>query len=196
MELCVLSGNEHAIHQAPLATASVCLSELLTYINRKTGTQESMLHSVAARYLEYANSTAELVSIADMHDRKEPFIVHLKANKYIHASVKSYRNYLNILLRCAQELGWVRPHLVIPDAWQSIADTMPRSLAEKIVHYGTRIGKSPSLFSESDLTDWRKERAAAGRSLIHAERDCSRFRAAIARAGISSKVPLIKPPKN
>jgi hypothetical protein len=191
----VLSGNELALSapQQPASTAPINLAELLASINRKDGTCEGMLHAVAARFLEFVGSTAELVPIGAVHDRKESFIAHLKASKYKKLSVKSYRNYLNLLLRRAQELGWVRPALVIPAEWREIEDAMPRSSAKLIVHYAARIGKSPSDFSEDDLLAWRQERAKSGRSLVDAEGDCSRFRNAIVHAGLSSKVPLIKP---
>jgi hypothetical protein len=191
----VLSGNELALSasQQVASTTPIYLAELLAFINRKDGTHESMLHSIPARFLDFVGSTAELVPIDAVHNQKESFIAHLKASKYKNSSVKSYRNYLNMLLRRAEELGWVRPALIIPAAWQEIADVMPRSSAKLIVRYAARIGKSPSVFSEDDLSAWRQERVKAGRSLVDAERDCSRFRNAIAHAGLSSKIPLVKP---
>jgi hypothetical protein len=191
----VLSGNELALSapQQPASTAPIYLAELMASINRKDGTFEGMLHAVAARFLEFVGSTAELVPIGAVHDRKESFIAHLKASKYKKSSVKSYRNYLNLLLRRAQELGWVRPALVIPVEWRKIEDAMPRTSAKLIVHYAVRIGKLPSVFSEDDLLAWRQERAKSGRSLVDAEGDCPRFRSAIARSGLSSKIPSIKP---
>jgi hypothetical protein len=188
------TGSTIAVSAAELAEAvPTNLSELLLLVDRRTGTQAGMLHAVAARFLEYVGLTGEAVSIEMLHNQKESFIAHLKAGKYKASSVKSYRNYLNILLRRAQKAGWVRPQSVLPPEWQVVADVMPRSSAKLIVRFAARIAKNPANFSEDDLAAWRQERVKAGRSLQDAEGDCSRFRIAIARSSLSSKLPLIKP---
>jgi Phage integrase family len=181
---------------SPTPPVPTSLSDLLLLINRKNGTQEAMLHAVATRFLLYVRLTADQVSIETMHDQKELFIAHLKAGKDKASSVKSYRNYMNVLLRRAREAGWVCPKFVLTIEWQAIADVMPRgslNFIVRIVRYVTRIGKVPGSLCEDDLAAWRQERAKAGRSLQDAETDCSRFRAAIVRAGLSAKFPLIKP---
>jgi integrase len=174
-------------------TVPTNLTELLLLIDRKTGTQEGMLHAVAARFLEYVGLNGEAASIEMLHDQKESFIAYLKAGKYKPSSVRSYRNYLNILLRRAGEAGWVRPQNVLPPKWQIIADVMPRRAQRSILSFAVRIGRDPETLCEDDLAAWRQERVKAGRSLKDAEGDCSRFRTAIARTGLSAQLPLIKP---
>lgn len=169
------------------------LSELLLLIDRKAGPQEAMLHAVAARFLEYIGLTGEAVSIEMMHDRKEAFIARLKAGKYKDTSVKSYRNYLNILLRKADEAGWIRPLIVLPAEWQAIADVVTRKAHKSIISFAVRIGRTPETLSEDDLAAWRQERVQAGRSLKDAEGECSRLRTAVVRMGLSARMPLIKP---
>jgi integrase len=187
-------GTTLAISPAQFTpTVPTSLAELLVRIDRRTGTQEGMLHAVAARFVEYVGLTGEAVSIEMLHDQKESFISHLKAGKYKTSSVKSYRNYLNILLRRAHEAGWVRPKKVLPSEWQVIADVMPRRAQRSILSFAVRIGRGPGTLCEDDLAAWRQERVKAGRSLKDAEGDCSRFRTAIARTGLSSQLPLIRP---
>jgi integrase len=83
--------------------------------------------------------------------------------------------------------------LHIPDEWQEIMGAMTRPGPKMIVRYAVELGKAPSKFSEDDLSAWRGERVRAGRSFQDAQGDCSRFRTTIVRAGLSRKVPLIKP---
>ncbi len=175
------------------------LAELLALVNRKDGTQEGMLYAVAARFVEYAQSTADRVSLESLHAEKESFISHLKTGKYKMSSVKSYRNYFNVLLRLAEEAGWIRPKIDIPSDWQAVLDATDQvtatrhSVIKLIVSFAARIGKTPVNFSEDDLTKWRQERVKSGRSQQNAEGDCSRFRTAIVRAGVSAEVPRVKP---
>lgn len=177
----------------PTTTIATSLADLLLLINRKDGTLEGMLHAVAARFLEYVGLTAERASIEMMNDAKAPFFAHMKAEPYKASSVRSYRNYFNILLRRASEAGWVCPEYVLPSEWQGIADVLPQSSTKLIVRFAVRIGKTPRTLCEDDLAVWRQERVKEGHSLEEAAADCSRFRTATARAGFSAKLPLIKP---
>ena len=170
----------------------VTLGELLQLVNRRNGTNEGMMHSAAARFLEFLQSTPQETTIDTLYARKESFISWLKDGKYQPASVKSYRNYLNRLLRHAEEAGWVHPTVILSPAWQSIADLMPRASASQIVYFAQRIGRTPGTLSDDDLKAWKMEGITEGRSLSTAEKECSRFRAAIARAGLASQFPLVK----
>ena len=188
-------GNQRACAaEAPsTTTAPVYLQELLTFIDRRAGTCEGMMHAVATRFVEFEGVTTDTLKIDTLYTRKDQFISHLRAGRYKCSSVKSYRNYLNLLLRKAEELGWEAPTLRIPDEWQVIMDVMTRHEAKTIIRYGVQIGKTPANFSEEDLLAWRGERVRAGHSLVSAQGDCSRFRTGIVRAGLSQKVPFIKP---
>jgi hypothetical protein len=176
-----------------LTIAPTTLAELLATIQRKSGTQESMMHAVAARFVEFTGSAPEAIAIQTLYSSKEAFIESLRAGKYKAASVKSYRNYLNMLLRLAKDAGWVPTDLVVPSEWQVVMDVLKRTSVKKIIRFAVRIGRPPNRFSEEDLATWRKERVKAGRSQQDAEGDCSRLRSAIDRAGLSSHLPLIKP---
>jgi len=189
------------LHDGPLVAYSAAtsskaipstLGDLLQHVNRKNGTAEGMMHSAAARFLEFVNSTPQDVTIDTFYDRKESFISSLKDGKYKPASVKSYRNYLNRLLHRAKEAGWAPPIVTLSPEWQVIADLMPRASAVRIVKYAHAHGKTPATFSDDDLKAWKMERVKEGRSLSVAEIECSRFRAAIARGGMASRFPLVK----
>lgn len=173
---------------APLKT----IADLLARIDRRIGSQEGMLHSVAARFVEFTRSVPESVELEAMYRQKAAFITHLEGGPYKQGSIKSYRLYFNRLLRRAQELGWAQPRLQIPSEWQEILNALPRSFTKKIVHFAIRSGKSPATFNEDDLKAWCKEMSEAGRSFINASNECARFRAAIVRAGLSEKIPFLK----
>lgn len=186
-------GTPVACEEAPPSKAiPTTLGELLHLINRKNSTDEGMMHSAAARFLEFLNCTSEEVTIDTLYTRKESFIFWLKEGKYKPASVKSYRNYLNRLFHRAEKAGWVPPNVTLSPEWQRIADLMPRASATQIVRFAHRIGKTFATLSDDDLKSWRMERVSAGHSLSSAEIECSRFRAAIARAGLALQFPLVK----
>jgi integrase len=168
------------------------LGELLQLINRKNGAEEAMMCSAAARFLQFLNCAAAEVTIDTVYARKESFISWLEERKYKTTSVKSHRFYLNRLLRRAQLAGWAWPAVTLSPEWQSIIDLMPGAFAKQIVHFADRKGKVPATLSDDDLKAWRIERANAGHSLWVAERECSRFRVAIASAGLASQFPFVK----
>ena len=180
-----------AISQTPGAPPET-LADLLARIERNS-TQKKMVFSVTARFLEYMNSTAEKAPIEALITEKESFISYLKAGKYKASSVKTYRNYINILIRTAEGMGWARPKIVIPPVWQSLLDGTARSSIKPIVLYAIRIGRTPSTLSEDDLSAWQQERAKADYSLEDARGDCSRLRTSVVNSGLSDKFPLIKP---
>jgi integrase len=172
--------------------APVTVADLLARINRHHGTQEGMLHSTAARFIEYSGSAPHEVPLDALYNKKKSFFAHLTAGRYKKASVDSYRLYYNRLLRHAEDLGWVPPKLVIPPDWEAIYEALPSTSTKTIVELAIRSGKIPSAFNEDDLKTWCKERASAGKSFISAEGDCSLFRTTIVRAGLSATIPQLK----
>lgn len=193
MSALLQDGTPVAFQEAtPCKAVPATIGELLLLINRKSGTDEGMMHSAAARFLEFLNCTPQEATIDMLSVRKESFISWLKDGKYKSASIKSYRNYLNRLLRRAEEAGWARPTVTLSAEWQTIADLMPRASAAQIVYFAHSLGRTPATLSDDDLKAWKMEGVKKGRSLSIAEQECSRFRAAIARAGLASQFPLVK----
>src|SRR6185437_3194424 len=91
------------LEATPCKAVPATIGELLLLINRRNGTDEGMMHSAAARFLEFLSCTPQEATIDMLFARKESFISWLKDGKYKSASIKSYRNYLNRLLRRAEE---------------------------------------------------------------------------------------------
>jgi hypothetical protein len=73
----VSSGSELALSVAPrpFTTAPIYIVELLASINRKDGTQESMIHAVAARFLEFLGAAAELFPLTPCMTRRIPSLL-------------------------------------------------------------------------------------------------------------------------
>jgi integrase len=188
------NGTQIAVEEKSGATtAPITAADLLARINRKVSTQEGMLHSVVARFLEYLGSTPDQVALDTLYNQKNAFFAHLATGRHKKASIRSYRLYFNRLLHRAEEFGWSPPKLVIPPEWQEILDGLARNSTKRIVEFAIRSGRSVISFSEDDLKAWCKERAEAGRSFADAAHECSRFRTAISRGGLSAKIPLVKP---
>src|SRR5579875_3653023 len=131
----------------PLAVVSPCLpqtvADLLTTIDRAENSQSAMLHSVASQFLSYVNANADEVPIQILYEKRDGFIAHLKAGRYKASSVKSYRNYLNILIRRAKDQGWVYPEVTIPSPWRAFAEVISTPPQKDILRFAIRISKVP-----------------------------------------------------
>lgn len=179
------------LQNAPAAPTT--LAELLALIKIKNDPHGDMIRSVATRFLECANATADSVSIDTVYRRKDVFIAYLRAGKYKKSSVKSYRNYLNMLFRRAEDAGWICPDKIIPPEWEAIARALPKRMVKHIVRYAIRIGRTPQTLCEEDLKAWIRKKVEAGSPLTTAEDICCRFRLAIARAALSASFPSLRP---
>lgn len=188
MTTVTVSGIEIALTQA-LAPQS--LHDLILIVKREGGPSSGMLTSTVGSFLQFAGRTAENAPIDLLETEKEAFLQHLRSGKYAGNSVKSYRNFVNMLLKLARTYGWKPCPFQVPSAWQALWDAIDKAVAREMMRFAIKLGRKPNDFSEDDLTTWCLNRVKAGYKHSGARQSCSHFRAAIVKAGLAPSLPLI-----
>jgi hypothetical protein len=189
------NGIQPAVTMAEKSSAifpPTTLCDLLTIAEESESKYVGMFKSTATAFISFVGRTAQDTPIDLLHTERDAFTRHLRAGKYTPASVKSYMNYVRMLLKLAVASGWSVPPFAVPNAWQAIWDALKNDATRRIVRYAIEQGKKPKNFSEDDLANWRLERARMGMSLGAADGSCSQFRSSLSKANLAASLPLIR----
>jgi hypothetical protein len=149
------------------------LDELLVIIGKEPTQYSAMLHTVARKFVEFTGKQPSEIPISDIATQKRAFAVHLRDGKYKAASIKSYRNYLNMLVRRAEAAGWDHAEEALRTEWEAISGMLSNRAARDLVAYASGLGRMPEDVNEDDLANWRKARISEGMQESYAARCCT-----------------------
>ncbi len=167
------------------------VDELLKAIDEDAPTLPvGMLRTTARHVSNFLNVPLEQLEIDVLVGLDPDFRNYLKERRYKEGSVRSYSNFVSILLKAAKELGWEPRQSQFFEAWKAIADAMPpRSYCRGIIAYSIRHGKAPSRFCDDDLDAWGQTLLDNGRSYIYVTAVKGNFRRALVKSGFSTRLP-------
>jgi integrase len=144
-----------------------------------------MLQTTAGHISTFLNTPVEELAIDALADIGPEFRDYLRERRYKRNSVRSYSNFLSLLLRIANEFGWDPQDLHVPEAWKTIFAAMPRdSAAHRICRYAIRHRKAPSDFCDADLDAWEQQAVSYGRSYSYTRGAKSEFRHLLSTSGL------------
>lgn len=149
-----------------------------------------MLRTTANHVSNFLNVPLEHMEIDVLVSLDPGFRNYLKESRYKKGSVRSYSNFVLILLKAAKQLGWQPRQSQFLEAWKAIADAMPpRSYCRGIIAYAIGHGKAPSQFCDDDLDAWGQMLLDNGRSYIYVTAVKGNFRRALVKSGFSARLP-------
>ena len=160
----------------------VTLADLLAIVNNGSFKHAAMLRTTASKFASFVCKQPEGIGITEMDGMRRGFACALRDGKYKPSSIKSYRNYVNMLLRIARDAGWTCCEDLLPPAWITVATQLKKAGARALVTHVAGRGLWPTNVEESDLTDWRKTSIASGMQPSYAEKCCALFRRAVLRS--------------
>ena len=179
---------------APIDLASV--AHLLGALESNPPSEIKMLRSTAGRFSDFVELPIGEITISCLADRRADFREFLRKCKYSKNSVRSYSNYLGILVKRAMALGWKPEPMVIPYGWQAILAAVAVEGCSDIVSYAIRHKKRPEAFSDKDLSKWGQDTINSGQlSYSSVRAKTYRFRTTIGKAGLIDKLPALRPIK-
>jgi integrase len=148
----------------------------------------AMLRTTACHVSNFLNTPTEQLPIAALVGLGPRFRDFLRERRYAPKSVRSYSNYLAILLRAAQELGWHPQHPNVPEEWKRILRVMLSHVGcGGVVHYAIQQGKHPSEFCDDDLdASVRMSRSHEYQAAVK-----NRFRRALLESDLAGQLPGI-----
>jgi hypothetical protein len=172
----------------------VNLCDLLELLPKRKGGGGSgaPIHSAAAKFLAFVETTPEETPIHLLETEQERFVDYLRNRRHTPETVRSYRFCLNRLLKEARERGWQTPPQILPSDWAEVMALAGPKEVQSIVRFAARIKKSPSIFGEDDLRVWCQERIQAGRTLSACRTNVSLFRALISRPELVHLRPAVQ----
>jgi integrase len=168
------------------------LQDLLDAFERHTPKNHGMLRSTAAKLGEFLDQEPAGVLLAALPDERDDFRIYLTQRQYAKASVRSYSNYLNLLLKEAVARGWEEPRPILPAPWQALAAGASRDRCVNVFQFFAKQGLSPWDITEVHLCDWIRMRVQRGRALDPTVQRANKFRRILVRHGYETNLSLRK----
>src|SRR6267154_2376866 len=112
----VPSNLWHSRNISPGALRTI--QDLLTAL--QSDTQISMLRTTAGHVAACLSQRLDQLAIDVLVDVAPQFTAYLMARHHKRNAVRSYRNYANMLVRKAKELGWEPSKSVVPAEWDAV----------------------------------------------------------------------------
>ena len=165
------------------------LGDLLTLIDKSTSKELPMLRSTAAKLAEFHNLQFDEISLDKILQMRSQFRRYLEGRKYAENSVRSYVNYVRILIYRARALGW-RPCQGLPEAWQQVLALAPKRKCTDTAQSFAVIMKSPRDITAEDVDNWVETQIQQGVShKVAAQKRCA-FWQLLRECGMTDYRPL------
>ena len=198
---------EVAENRGKVAESSTCCSisrrdlntlhDLLEAIRRREPEQRglvAMLGATAAHIQMHLGKSSDKIAIRDLLDVNAGLQVYFREKSFRRNSIRSYLNYIRILIQEAKKLGWAEDSPELAKAWQKILPIVAKEEGcPGIIRYAIRSGKQPAAFAEADLNGWGDAAIRDGRSYVYVQSLKSRFKRCVFRAGLGSDLPQLLP---
>lgn len=183
----------HRISQCRLKT----IQDLLDIIQQrepKQGHLRAMLCATAAHISMHLQLPCDKLDISALLDVRAGLQLHLRERGFKRNSIRSYANFLRILLQKARDYGWSADPET-GSAWDGVFRALasyPSCLV--IVRYAIVKGLRPDQFSEDCLQDWAETSLRDGWTYKRVLQVKRLFRKRIFEARLSSHLPCLHPP--
>jgi integrase len=112
-----------------------------------------MLRTTAAKIAAFLGKSVDEISLDLVHASREGFRPFLETQRYKEGSVRSYVNYLRMLLEAAAELGW-KPFASLPREWVPVLTLAKTSRCLTLMKSLAQTKKSPEEITQQDLDHW------------------------------------------
>lgn len=169
------------------------LADLLVTIScrQDLAKQEAMMRTTAGHVTEMLAAPPDEVPVSQLRVLVSRFKEYLQGHSFRRNSVRSYLNYLRVLIKVADELGWSMPHPEIPAPWRAIYNVARTRNCGSVVRYAVEHSIEPAAFGDKELERWANAAMAAGRSYSRTTVVKHLFRKAIFDEGLNTLMPTL-----
>jgi integrase len=188
-------GNEIAFGTQVDVTAApdgpcqlVTLQDLLNALAQNPSDQLAMLRSTTNKLSQFLGQPCSGIPIESLADHRDDFSHYLVGSKYAKNSVRSYNNYVRILLDEATKLGWIPSHPQLPDAWTGVTGIGSKPKHLGLLRFLVKRGLSPKDVGEDDLAEWIKLKVERGGSYRNSSVETAWLRRALVRSGVDHQL--------
>lgn len=169
------------------------LGDLIQLIERREGRnhQLAMLRATAAHISNHLEKGPDRIPLGELLNLRPRLRLYLEKRALKRNSVRSYVNFLRILLRKACKFGWSEHLPEIEESWRGIQVVLSRTRSRRIVDYAIRMGKTPAEFTDEDLNHWADGELQVGRHYEYVQHVKTTFWKHISRAGLGGHLPRL-----
>ncbi len=150
----------------------------------------SMLHATWSVLAGYLQMSADQITIDSVFDNSDGLSRFLESRKYAKNSVRSYGNYVRILLRKAEEFGW-NPDEAFPEAWRGVLALAPEHKCADMTKHLARRRKTPADVTIEDIDGWVQMRTEQGRSYKYMQSKKTSFSRLLRICGYTELTPIL-----
>ncbi|HWR13531.1 MAG TPA: site-specific integrase [Terriglobales bacterium] len=165
------------------------LADLLEHLNSQPTSQTPMLRSTAAKIAAFLAKPADDISLDLIHMNREGFRPFLESRKHKEGAVRSYVNYMRILMEAAQALGWV-PCAHLSSEWQTILSRAKTNECLSVAKWLAQTKSSPQEVTQDDFDRWVLQRTMEGRRYSHLEWTVNSCWRTLIACGYTKNAPL------
>jgi hypothetical protein len=184
---------------SPLAGFQVIIIGRFWVIAEADEKQLPMFRRTADLVAEVLQRPKHEIAISELSDLFRPLKRFLEVRRFKRNSVRSYRNYLRILIQKAKALGWALQVSEAELAWKKVLAEMPRTRQTSsitwVARYAIQKNIKPSQFSDKDLDDCGNEALQRGQKYKAVRFNKVTFRRQVHKHAVKDKFTCLSPPK-
>jgi hypothetical protein len=138
------------------------LADLLSYLNSKPTSQTPMLRTTAGKIAAFLGRSIDAIPLDLVHANREGFRSFLEGQRHKEGAVRSYINYLRMLMETAESLGW-RPFAKLRIEWQSVLEQARKNHCLPLIKLLAQSKETPEQVSQADVDRLIEMRVTQGR---------------------------------
>jgi hypothetical protein len=163
--------------------------------NEKSGAVP-MLRALTSHICLYYDRAPERIAVSKLADLRPRLRLYLQEGPFKRPfkrnTIRSYVNYLRILLDRAEQIGWRKDSPELANKWDEIRSHVSSAKGcSGIVRWAIAAGKSPADFTDGDLDLCAAKLTRLGRGFEYVRSLKARFRKSILRAGLNNQLPKL-----
>jgi integrase len=151
-----------------------------------------MLQSTTVHISNCLNKPPSDITFEELAVVKSRLKNFLRDRRYKRNTVRTYLNFLRLLVTKAKDLGWSQPCPEVEDAWQKVLPTFSKVPGARVViRFALQKRITPSQFSDEVLDGWGRESVTQGRTIYHVNHTKSSFRKHVFNSGLDKEFPRL-----
>ena len=192
----VLIGTPIAPHFRSSSTKSTVgdstietLGELLDIWEACPPRELPMLRTISSLLAAFLGKSPNQIMIDTVSESRDGFRAYLVTRTYAKNSVRSYVNYVRILLESATALGW-KEGIALDREWVCVQEHVTSHECSKMINHFSHSGKTPSAITTADTERFVQDAVEEGLSYRGARRQSNVFWRILLDYGLTTQAPL------
>jgi len=166
------------------------LATLLSDIGNNPPSHFQMLRSTAGRLEAFLGRPADQISIDAVYVNRDHFRPFLERSKYNENSIRSYVNFLRMILNAAGERGW-KPFASISEDWQVVLQRASQAQCYGIAKFLSQAKAKPADITAADTDSWLAIKIQQGTKYVTAKGRVNKLWRILVRLGYVANAPQV-----